>query len=197
MMIKKVLYLLSVAAFVIVAGCVHWPTKQKPCQVCVEFDPPLAIGTKYGAPAGNNSGDVVFTTNNIPVSVHKFDFPSGGGAFNVATVVMPPVPFGSNQTINTNNINLGFDFSNIGFTPTEVQFEFLDQGGFENISVNGSPIFAGELSSSPSPIGGVNVSTFTAPITGGKKGVVVLRGTVKDLKVGGQEFWIDRVCARR
>jgi hypothetical protein len=111
---------------------------------------------------------------------------------------MPPVPFGMHQTISTNNINPGFDFSGIGFVPYEVQFEFLDLGGFENLSVNGSPVpvYVGELSSAPSLIGGVGVAVYDSPVAGGNKGIVILRGLVKKLVVGGQEFWIDRVCAR-
>lgn len=166
-------------------------------EVCVDFEAPLAVGTQYGAPAGHNSGDVVSTTNGIPVSVHDFNFPGGGGTFNVAHIDLAPVPFGNGQSMRTNNINLEFDFSNIGFAPNEVRFEFLDLGGSENISVNGSPIFAGELSAVPSPIGGVNVSVSTTPVAGGKKGVVILTGAVQKLRVGGQEFWIDNVCARQ
>ncbi len=47
------------------------------------------------------------------------------------------VPFAS-QSMHTNNVNLGLDFGASGFVPTRVQFEFLDQGGSENLSVNGS-----------------------------------------------------------
>jgi hypothetical protein len=98
--------------------------------------------------------------------------------------------------MRTNNINLEFDFSNIGFAPSEVRFEFLDLGGAENLSVNGSPIFAGDLPAVPSPVGGVNVSVLTTPVAGGKKGIVILTGAVQKVRVGGQEFWIDNVCAR-
>lgn len=165
-------------------------------EVCVDFELPLTVGTQYGAPASHNPGDVVFTSNGIPVSVHDFNFTGGGGTFNVATIALAPVPFGTGQSINTNNINLEFDFSTLGFVPKEVSFEFLDLGGFENISVNGSPIFTGELSSVPTPIGGVNISVSTTPVTGGKTGTVILTGAVQKLRVGGQEFWIDNVCAR-
>jgi hypothetical protein len=165
-------------------------------QVCVDFESPFTVGTQYGAPAGHNSGDVVFTTNGIPVSVHDFNFIGGGGTFNVANIDLGPAPLGSGQSMRTNNINLEFDFSSIGFTPKEVRFEFLDLGGFENISVNGSPTFVGELSSVPSPIGGVNVSVSTTPVGGGRKGVVILTGAVQRIRVGGQEFWIDNVCTK-
>ena len=166
-------------------------------EVCVDFESPLTLGTQYGTPAGHNSGDVVFTTNGIPVSVHDFNFAGGGGTFNVARIDVAPVPFGTGQSMRTNNINLEFDFSNIGFVPGDVRFEFLDLGGSENISVNGSPIFVGELPSAPNPIGGVNVSVSASPVTGGKKGIVTLTGAVQKIRVGGQEFWIDNVCAKQ
>lgn len=166
-------------------------------EVCVDFEPPLAVGTQYGASAGHQSGDVVFTTNGIPVSVHDFNFIGGGGTFNVANIDLAPVPFGSGQSIRTNNINLEFDFSQLGFQTSQVQFEFLDLGGVENLSVNGSPVFAGDLSAAPTPIGGVSIAVFAAAIPGGSKGMVILTGAVQKLRIGGQEFCIDNVCARR
>ena len=166
-------------------------------EVCVDFEPPFTVGTQYGAPAGHQSGDVVFTTNGIPVSVHDFNFPGGGGTFNVAHIDVAPVAFGSGQSMRTNNINLEFDFGNIGFTPDEIRFEFLDLGGSENISVNGSQIFAGDILAAPNSIGGVNIAVSTTPVAGGKKGVVILTGAVQKIRVGGQEFWIDNVCAKQ
>jgi hypothetical protein len=164
-------------------------------KVCVDFEPPLTVGTQYGAPAGHNSGDVVFTANAIPVSVHDFDFAGGGSTFNLAYIDLAPVPFGSGQSMRTNNINLEFDFSNIGFVPREVRFEFLDLGGVVNVSVNGSSMFIGDISAAPNPIGGANISISTTPVTGGRKGLVILTGAVQRIRVGGQEFWIDNVCA--
>src|SRR5262249_2247584 len=120
-------------------------------EVCVNFEAPFTVGDQYGAPAGHHSGDVVFTSNGIPVSVHDFAFSGGGGTFNLAKIDVAPVPFGSGQSMRTNNINLEFDFGAIGFAPREVRFEFLDLGGVENISVNGSPIFVGDLSAVSSP----------------------------------------------
>jgi len=197
MTIKTILlkfFAISLIALVLV-GCP--PPQQQVCQVCVDFEPPLVIGDQYGSPSGNQSGDVIFTTNGVKVSVYDFNFVGGGGTFNVARIEIGPVSIGSGQNIRTNNINLEFDFSGIGFQTSEVQFEFLDLGGFENISVNGSPIFAGELSSTPSPIGGVSVAVYKAAVQGGNKGIMILRGAVQTLRVGGQEFWLDNVCARK
>lgn len=197
MTIKTILPKFSAISLIalMLAGC---PRPQpKICQVCVDFEPPLAIGTPYGAPAGHKSGDVIFTTQGIKVSVYDHDPNTGSPVFNEAKIETAPVPFGSGQCIRTNLINLEFDFSGIGFTTSEVQFEFLDMGGDENISVNGSsPIFIGELSSVPSPIGGVPIDVFTSGTIGNLKGVVILRGAVKTLRIGGAEFWLDNVCAR-
>ena len=166
-----------------------------PSVVCVDFEAPLTVGTQYGMPAGQSPGDLAFTTNNIPVSVYDFNFIGGGGTFNLAQIDPASATFGNGQIIRMNNINLEFDFSGLGFQTAQVTFEFLDLGGFENLSVNASPIFAGELSSAPTPIGGVTLAVTTVPVTGGNKGTATLRGVVTTLRIGGQEFWIDQVCA--
>ena len=173
------------------------PTPTSSCEVCVDFEPPLAAGTQYGTPVGQAPGTVIFTTNGIPVSIHDFNFVGSGGTFNLARIELPPAPFSSGQSIRTNNINLEFDFSAVGFPVSQVQFDFLDQGGIENISVNGSPIFAGNLPGAPSPIGGANIAVASSAAAGGTRGTVILMGSVNKLRVGGQEFWLDRVCARK
>jgi hypothetical protein len=166
-------------------------------ETCVDFEPPLQAWAQYGEPVGNASGDVIFTTNGIMVSVHDFNLSGGGSTFNLARIELASALFGNGQTMRLNNINMEFDFSSLGFIPSEVTFEFLDLGGFENLSVNGSTIFAGELSSVPSPLSGVNVSISATPVSGGQKGVVTLSGAIQKLRIGGQEFWIDNVCARQ
>ncbi|MEC4684784.1 MAG: CARDB domain-containing protein [Nitrospirota bacterium] len=166
---------------------------------CINFGPPPPAGTLYGSPAGNVPGDVVMVApNGIEMFVYDFRWMGGGGTFNLARIEMPPVPFGTGQTINTNNINLEFDFSGVGFPVSRVELQYLDLGGFENLGVNGQPvpIYAGELSAAPSPIAGVNVSVTSTPVPGGKTGTLVLTGAVQKLRIGGQEFWIDNVCAK-
>ncbi len=170
-----------------------------PRTACIDFGPPPPAGTLYGSPAGNVSGDVVMVApNGIEMFVYDFRWMGGGGTFNLARIEMPSVPFGTGQTINTNNINLEFDFSGVGFPVSRVELQYLDMGGFENLGVNGQPvpIYAGELSAAPSPIAGVNVSVTSTPVPGGKTGTLVLTGAVQKLRIGGQEFWIDNVCAK-
>lgn len=167
---------------------------------CVDFGPPPSVSTEYGSPAGNASGDVVLlASNGIKMSVYDFRWTGGGGTFNKARIEMPPRPFGTGQTINTNNINLEFDFTGLGFPVSRVEFQYLDMGGFENISINGQPIpvYAGELSGVPSPIVGTNVTVTSAPVTGGKTGTVVVTGLIHKLRIGGQELWLDNICAKQ
>lgn len=60
--------------------------------------------------------------------------------------------------------------------------------------------FSGKLSSAPSSISGVTISVSMTRLPGnvdGSTGRVHLTGQVKELKIGGQEFWIDNVCAGR
>jgi len=167
-------------------------------KVCVDFEPPLVLGTKYGTPSGQNPGGLAFTTaNGIPVTVWDFNSINGGSNFGLAYIDSAPLPSGSGQNIRSNNINLEFDFSRLGFQASQVQFEFLDLGGFENIAVNGGPIFAGELSAAPNPINGVNYNIVKNPVRGGYSGTMTLSGAVQRVRIGGQEFWIDNVCVSK
>jgi len=164
--------------------------------ICIDFEPPFVLNTRYGAPAGHSSGDVVFVIQGVQASVHDFQFAAGGGTFNEAFIDVAPAPLGFGQSLRINNIDMEFDYAALPALPTEVRFDFFDSGGSENLSVNGSPVFAGELTAAPSPVGGVNVSVTSTPAPGGIRGMVILSGPVQRFRVGGQELWIDNVCAR-
>ena len=193
--LKAVFSILSLAALAFaLTGC---PPPAPPSPACVDFEAPLAVGTQYGTPVGQAPGTAIFTSKGIKVSIQPFVFTGGGGTFNSARIETPPAPFGSGQTIRTNNLNLEFDFTAIGYPTSQVTFDYLDQGGSENISVNGSPIFAGDLPGTPNPIGGVTFAISAVPAAGGTSGTVTLTGVVKTLRIGGQEFWIDNVCAKK
>lgn len=187
---KGMLFLL--ALLIVLAGC------GPPQVVCLDFEPPLTLSTQYGSPAGQSPGDIAFTTNGIPVSVWEFVFTNGGGTFNLAQVDTAPVAFGSGQSMRLNNLNLEFNFSQVGFQVSQVKVEFLDLGGFENLSVNSNPNppFAGEFSAAPNPIGGIGLAVNTVPVTGGTQGTLTLTGQVDTLRIGGQELWIDNVCVQ-
>jgi hypothetical protein len=161
---------------------------------CVGFEPPLTVGTQFGAPVGQTSGDVAFTSGGITVALADFQI-GGGTAFGVATIDNAPSALGGGQALRVNNIALDFDFRALPFLVREVRFDFLDLGGSENLGVNGAPPFVGDLTSAPPTIAGVNVAVTAGPVAGGTRGTVVLSGAVEVVRLGGQELWIDNVCA--
>jgi hypothetical protein len=166
-------------------------------QTCVTFGPPPALGTTYAPPAFVN-GSLAFTQNGIPVRLYNFRLSTGPFIFNRAYIDNAPFPFGSGQSIRTNNVNLQFDFTGLPFRVRRVKLAFLDLGGYENLSVNGSNLYVGELTAAPAALNGVGVSVSASPLPpplGGKTGSVVLTGNVQTLRIGGQELWIDEVCA--
>ena len=173
------------------------PSQAQP--VCVTFEPPLLLGTVYGAPVGQSSGDLAFISNGVRVHVVNFHRLPAGFAFNRAHIDMAPFGFGPGQSIRTNNIGLLFDLRALGFNVSKVSFTFLDLGGYENLLVNAAGVHVGELTAAPAVLGGAAVtvtSTPLAPPASGKTGTVTIKAsTLKTVLVGGQELWIDSFCA--
>ena len=114
-------------------GCVH----------CVTFDK-LPTGTMWQAPS-QSPGDLVHTESGIRVMVDRHQWTSGSSAFNLAQVESGWAPRGNH--VHTNNMNLTFDFGELGTGKKEITLRFRDMGGAENFSVNGGPVTRGELSS--------------------------------------------------
>ncbi|MEM6765020.1 MAG: carboxypeptidase-like regulatory domain-containing protein [Bacteroidota bacterium] len=156
---------------------------------CLEFnDFPSQI--RFGN--GNNSpGDVIYTEANVPVSVENFFFNAAGESF--FGFAMFTTDNSGNRAINLGNVNFRFDFSNLGFQVDEVSFEIGDFGGFENIGANGS-ITVGEIQNN---FGGQTVAPgidFSFNQQTGTRGTATLRGNMSEAIIGGQEFFLYRVC---
>ena len=162
---------------------------------CIDFEAPaFVLGTQYGAPAGHVPNQWVFNYAGIDARVHKFDW-GGGTTFRVAHIDNAPPTLGPTQSLRFNNINMSFDFSSWGTLPKTIKVSYVDLGGIENLSINGSAYYVGDIAGAPAVLGGVNVMVTAAAIPGGKTGTIVLRGSVKYFTIGGQEFWIDDLCA--
>lgn len=155
---------------------------------CLDMEVPA--GTSFGTPAGHTPGQVVLTENGIKVSVETFYFTGGGSTFNHAEIYPPGVPgLPDGNTLGINNLSFKLDFSALPHLPSQVTFDYADMGGFENLAINGQPLppYAGELTAAPCPLGGVacsftpNTATFT--------------GAISSVQFGGQELWIDNLCA--
>jgi hypothetical protein len=168
------------------------------CDTGVTFDA-LAAGTTFSPATGVLPGDVLFVENGITVTAHRFFFPGGGWGFGAAIIANSlgaPVNFDRQHICTENNINLRFDLSGLGLVVTRVTFHWLDMGGFENLRVDGAPLYIGELDAAPAAIAaGITYAVEAeVPVPGGKKGRSSLVGPVSSFAVGGQEFAIDSIC---
>ena len=167
-----------------------------PAPVCVQFNVP-PLGALFGSPVGTPVGAVVWTENGIPVSVNRFLQVTGAWSYGSLRIENAPAVFtlGAGKTGHANNINVGFNFAGVGFPVNKVTFNWLNLGGYENLSINGSAIFVGQLSAPPAFLGGAAVGTVWGPVAGGKQGTTTLTGPITKILVGGQEEWLDNVCA--
>lgn len=169
--------------------------------VCVDFELPLPAGTTWGATVGQPPLTLVHMENGIRVYTEKFFLTGGGTAYRDARIGIPPVAFSSGQAARTLHINLIFDFTALTFVPSSYTFDYLDPLGnpvYENLKVNASPVFIGELNAPPPALAGVPISFASGPFfapPAGDRARIKLGPGVGRLQVGGQDLWIDHVCA--
>lgn len=165
------------------------------CVACVKFNG-LPDGTEWNGD-DHSPGDVVHTEEGIKVRLEKFKYSGGGSdAFRKAYVAPRFTPDGGAHSVRTDNINLEFDFSGLSWTPNRVTLDFYDTvaGHGENLSINGAPIIVGQLTSGSAP--GLTWTVTETPTNGNRIGKLTIEGKVKKLRIGGQEFWIDTICAK-
>ncbi len=168
-----------------------------PAPVCLDYNVP-PVGTQWGGPpVGTPVNSTIFVENNIRATIHTF-FDGTTTFFGIARVESPPPqPFGVGPVGLARGISYGFDFTMLSFVPQTVTFEWLDQGNspIENLRVNGSGLFVGQIHAPPAAWGGVAVSAASVAVPNGLRGQVKLTGPVQRILVGGQLLWVDRVCA--
>ncbi len=160
------------------------PFCKPPAAICADFDD-LVGGTKYYV------GDTFVTQGYQAKCKEFFYLPSGSTVDGVATVTVGGDAGGSGFDLNLGNINVDIDIA--GDAPPEcVSFRYGEYGGNINLEVNGDfKNFENFPDIDGTVVGGVAVKVI--PL-GGYKGVVELHGTVNQLALGGQEFYIDDVC---
>lgn len=166
-------------------------------QACVSFSGPGA-GTTFGPSATSPSGSLAWTEGGIAVSTESFRLGSGADTYTTLRTEYPPAGFAlsSGTTARMYDIGAGFDFGRLPFVARSVRFSFLHRGGVENLSVNGSPVFVGALTSAPSSLGGRTVTSVSGPVRGGAQGTITVSGgAIGTVMVGGEELWLDNVCA--
>lgn len=160
---------------------------------CVTFDnlenEKLFDGDEF--PAGSE----IFSENNIPVTMHDFFWSTGGIGYNWARAQQASAAFGDGIILWTNNVNIGFDFSKLETLPNKVTFYYKNDGGNENIQVNDGERVISRIKNGEGEIA-PNVNLQVTLIDEAEQiYMAALTGEVQMLKIGGQEFSIDQVCA--
>lgn len=167
---------IAVTSIMLISGC------------CAKFND-VADGTRY------NVGQT-FTSSNIDVKVEQFQWGNGnwtsqgyveGDATNYA--------MGTGNAIRCNNANLNFQFS---YPVNKIHLKFADLGGNSNISVNGDfrniariQLLNGQV------IGSATVSVSAVQQGNNWIGSMDVVGNITSFSIGGQELWLDDVCAKK
>jgi hypothetical protein len=156
------------------------------------------LGDAYGVDHGQSPGDIIFTEDDVPVSVEQLYDGSSWVFWNCSIApAAPSLGVTSGQALSLAAISTVYDFSGLGSPVAEVRFEFVDWAGIENIQVNESPmIYYGQIVDFPEAIApGITYEVDSWPITAGEAaGRVTLTGNVQSLLVGGQQFMLDNIC---
>ena len=172
------------------------------CDVLFDFSA-LALGDTWGDVVSSTTdhfavpGDIISSSLGVDFYIDELHSLGGFVGFNYFMADNSvAVHTGSGTALMTNNVTAGFDFSSIDVDT--LCFDFVDLGGSEELTINGVTFLTtsgyGELITAPVIIGGVNVSITGSSLGFGFVGRVVLTGDVNNLKIGGQEFWIDNLC---
>jgi hypothetical protein len=173
-------------------GCKTKVSPAPPVPCCIDFNnSPFAPGTSYRV-----LNDSIYASCGFTVKTDKL-YINPNSYFNFVRGENAKPVFGAGNIVNTNNATL--HFINTGsISQLVITFDYLDMGGTENFSVNGS-LYIGELSAAPATLGGATVSVTSTPIplpAGGHTGTVKISGTISEFKIGGQEFYLDNFCFR-
>jgi hypothetical protein len=155
-------------------------------QVCVDFEDP-ASGTVF------HVGDT-FVDNGVTVSVNAFQWSNGTMTSNGSATIDPNNhALGSGRAGHANNINFGF-----GFGPAStITLKVGELGGNNNIRLNNEfRSFGNFVDVDNATIGGC-ACDFTQTNASGNNyyGTLTITGSIATFELGGQELWIDDVCA--
>jgi hypothetical protein len=143
-----------------------------------------------------NLGDVYtirssFAVTGAKVRAMEFQWSNGGWTDQgQATVVADGQAGGWGYEINTNNINLMFEFDQ----PLEgLVLLYGEYGGNVNLAINEEPVNVEDFSKvDGATIGGVDV--VVKPFSS-EQGALVMTGKIASMSIGGQELWIDDACS--
>ncbi|HST62702.1 MAG TPA: hypothetical protein VLK84_28610 [Longimicrobium sp.] len=156
---------------------------------CVTFGPNPPSGTVWGVPAGNAPGTVVHVENSIDVSVDRLALPGGVFVYDLARLEDAAlIGWGTLNSVHMRDISTTYHFMAAGgWVPMRVRFQYQDLGAVENLAVNGA-LYVGNIAAAPAALGGATVVV-------GPGWVDISGAPINTVRIGGQNFRVDNVCA--
>jgi hypothetical protein len=152
---------------------------------CVDFeDLPYPHSYSYGQ---------FFVDSGAIIELGEFFwFPTGSTTGGSCPVDNRQLSGGTDQDVNSNNINLDFDF---GEPFVRLDLLYTDYGGNVNVRVNGALANVADIASlHMTTLGGASI-VLQGP--SGSTGQLIVTGDISTFAIGGQELWIDHVCILR
>mgnify|MGYP007059411325 CR=1 FL=1 len=168
----------------------------------VDFET-LAVGSTFNMANGQNPGDTFLVQNGIAVTVEEFTSGVFTG-FNALTIDDPTTSFfpaseNMTQSATTNNINMRFDFTGLGFGVTRASIEFADGGDTNNFDLNDTGQQEFNRFTQVTPVAGYTISVNMADINGTDVGTLEViadpGNTIQSIEFGGQETSFDNLVA--
>lgn len=152
---------------------------------CVKFSN-LTPGDTYDV------GDTI-TDSQADIAVEEYQWPNGTWTTNGrAKVDDRNFAQGSGNDLNSNNVNLNFQFD---YPLDKISLKFGELGGNNNIKVNGTFQNVGNLVDlNGNTINGVQITVNASQQGNNWYGTMELDGTINGFVIGGQELWLDDIC---
>lgn len=170
---------LSISLAILLGGCTCIPPEN--LSGCVNFES-VPLGIRYHFQES-------FTDSGALMTAEAFQW--GNSVWTTGNYVEAA---GSTlgKTMKINNMNLRIDMGAAGING--LSFDFGEFGGNINMTVNGEFRNFGNFADlNGQSIGGTTVAVQNG--LGNDVGAVALTGAVVSFSVGGQELWVDNVCA--
>lgn len=162
---------------------------------CLDFEE-FPVGPAFGPILNNMPGDTLFGQEGLLAIAQEIQYPNGNTGFGNALIEGSNVQWLNGQFLFMGNNALELHYPD---GVQQVCFDFFDGGGVENLAVNGSAVAvldgfteAADLNFPGVDISVVLDSTGTAVLA---RGTICITGEIYSLRVGGQEFGVDNVCA--
>jgi hypothetical protein len=187
--VRKLVLPPSAAALALAAGSC--------CCLCGDEDDVVVGGTtcvEFEDPSGTFQVGGTFVDNGVQVTVGDFQWSGGTTAPNGwVSIDATNHALGTGNAGHTNNAT--FDFA---FGPcSQVTLQLGELGGTNNMVVNGElRNFSNFSDVDNATIGGCTVDFQQTGASGNNYyGTLSISGSIQSFEIGGQELWIDHVCA--